>query len=109
MKIICNYYSPCKAINYTYIVRTYMFSQPSISRLSRFLMFCLHSNIGSLKKLATDTITNLADKVLMNFAFTITRNTCMQHVLLTPCILNPLLDDPRAVGNAELSIVFLHD
>ena len=29
----------------------------------RFLMFCLHCNIGSLKKLATDTITNLADKV----------------------------------------------
>lgn len=31
----------------------------------RFLLFCLHSNIGSLKKLATDTMTNLADKMVL--------------------------------------------
>lgn len=31
----------------------------------RFLVFCLHSNIGSLRKLAADTITNLADKMIL--------------------------------------------
>ncbi|CAB3978235.1 AT-rich interactive domain-containing 2, partial [Paramuricea clavata] len=53
------------------ILHNFSFDRMNASVLSshpvciRFLMFCLHCNIGSLKKLATDTITNLADKMIL--------------------------------------------